>query len=175
MQKMRFLVSIGLLICCLHNETFGQNRRTPDEKLLSQKNCEGGTTTLDITSEHMTYESKIRTFIFEEKVVVHRCTMVMTCDRLQVIKGANEQNMERIIATGHVQFQQGTRHAVAERADYFDAEQKLILSGSPRAWDTSEQNELTGEEMVIFLQEDKLLVKQARVLFPPQKPTAKAP
>lgn len=175
MQKIYFLVSIGLLLVCLETATFGQNRRGTNEKLLSPKECEGGTTTLDITSERMTYESKIRTFVFEEKVTVRRCTMVMTCDRLQVINGTNERNVERIIATGHVNFQQGSRHAVAEKADYFEAEQKLILSGSPRAWDTNEQNELTGEEMVIFLQENKLLVKQARVLFPPQKPIAKAP
>jgi lipopolysaccharide export system protein LptA len=174
-QKLYFFVPLGLLVFCLGTTTFAQNRRGPNEKLLSQQDCEGGTTTLDITSERMTYESKIRTFIFEEKVTVRRCTMVMTCERLQVISGTNERNVERIIATGQVKFHQGSRHAVAERADYFEAEQKLILSGNPRAWDTTEQNELTGEEMVIFLQEDKLLVKQARVLLPPQKPIAKTP
>jgi lipopolysaccharide transport protein LptA len=175
MCKLCFLVSVGLLMLCLNTETFGQNRRGTNEKLLPQKDCEGGSTTLDIVSERMTYESKVRTFVFEEKVTVRRCTMVITCDRLQVINGANERNVERIIATGHVKFQQGSRHVTAERAEYFEAEQKMILSGSPRAWDTSEQNELTGEEMVIFLQEDKMFVKQARVLFPPQKPVVKTP
>ena len=97
--------------CLFETATFGQNRRGTNEKLLSPKECEGGATTLDITSERMTYESKVRTFVFEEKVIVRRCTMVMTCDRLQVINGANERNVERIIATGHVKFQQGSRHA----------------------------------------------------------------
>lgn len=175
MWEMRFFASMGLLFFCCSLESYGQSRRGPNEKLLPQKECTGEAATLDITSERMTYESKVRTFIFEEKVTVRRCAMVITCDRLQVINHANERNVEHIIATGHVKFQQGSRHVTAERADYFEAEQKLILSGNPRAWDTNEQNELTGEEMVLLLQEDKMFVKQARVLFPPQKPVVKTP
>jgi len=68
------------------------------------------------------------------------------------------------------------RSAVAERADYFESEQKLVLTGgNPRVWDMQEHDELTGEEIVLLLQEEKVLVKQARVLFHPRKTSLKTP
>ncbi len=78
----------------------------------------------------MTFDSKKRIFIFEEKVRVLRCAMIILCDRLQVINDASEKNIEQIIATGNVRFQQGMRSAVAERADYFESAQKLYSRGS---------------------------------------------
>jgi len=130
---------------------------------------------MDVSSERMTFDSKTRIFVFEEKVRIVRCTMTIVCDRLQVMNEASEKNIERIIATGNVHFQQGNRSAVAERADYFESEQKLVLTGNPRVWDTQEHDELTGEEIVLLLQEEKVLVKQARVLFHPRKTSLKTP
>lgn len=46
--------------------------------------------------------------------------------------------------------QQETYRVIAKRAEYYDAEQKLILTGQPKAWDTAEHNELAGEEIVFF-------------------------
>ena len=145
------------------------------EKLPAQKGCEGGATSLDVSSQRMTFDSKTRIFIFEEKVRILRCAMTILCDRLQVINDASDKNIERVIATGNVRFQQGTRSAVAERADYFESEQRLVLTGNPRVWDTQEHDELTGEEIVLLLQEEKARVKQARVLFHPRKTSLKTP
>lgn len=145
------------------------------EKLPPQKECEGQAAVLDVSSERMTFDSRTRTFTFEDKVHIRRCAMTIACDRLQVINDANERNVEQIIATGNVRIQHGKRHVVAERANYFEAEQKLVLVGNPRAWDTQEQNELRGEEIVIFLQEEKMLVKRARVIFQPRKASSKIP
>jgi len=145
------------------------------EKLPPQKGCEGNLTTLDVSSTRMTFDSKTRTFIFEEKVRVLRCTMVILCDRLQVLNDASDKNVDRIIATGNVHFDQGNRSGTAERADYVESEQKLVLTGNPRVWDTQERNELTGEEIVVMLQEEKVFVKQAHVLFHPRKTSLKTP
>jgi lipopolysaccharide export system protein LptA len=123
----------------------------------------------------MTFESKTRTFIFEDKVRILRCTMIITCERLQVLPGASEKNIERIVATGNVYFEQGQRAGVAERADYFESEQKLVLTGNPRIWDNQDANELAGDEIVVFLQDERVLVKQARVLFHPRKTAGKTP
>jgi lipopolysaccharide export system protein LptA len=170
-----FVVMIIFLICFSVGGSYGQTLPDTLEKLPAQKGCEGNAAMLNVSATRMTFDSKTRTFIFEEKVRVLRCTMAIACDRLQVINGASEKNIERIIATGNVQFEQGTRSGVAERADYFEAEQKLVLTGNPRIWDTQEHNELTGEEIVVLLQNEKVLVKQARVLFHPRKTPIKAP
>jgi lipopolysaccharide export system protein LptA len=74
-----------------------------------------------------------------------------------------------------VRFRDGTRHAVAERADYYEAEQKLVLVGNPRAWDADKQNELSGEEIVVFLEEERILVSGARVRFHPDRSSDSEP
>jgi hypothetical protein len=55
------------------------------------------------------------------------------------------------------------------------AEQRLVLTGNPRAWDTYEQQEMAGEEMTVFLHDEHMLVKRARVLFHPRKVVSKVP
>jgi hypothetical protein len=81
----------------------------------------------------------------------------------------------QVTALGDVHFQRGTRHVIAERAEFFPAEQRLVLTGNPRAWDTQEQQEMTGEEMIVFLHDENMLVKRARVLFRPRKVVSKVP
>lgn len=152
----------------------GQVQQKSGRNLLP-KDCQGPVAALNVTSERMTFDHRIQTFIFEEKVRVDRCEMTIVCDHLQVTNDARGENVERIIATGNVHFQQGTRHVMAERAEYFAVEQRLVLTGHPRAWDTQEGNEMVGEEIVIFLQDEKMVVKQARVLFHPRKTTSKTP
>jgi lipopolysaccharide export system protein LptA len=168
-------VAMGIVLISLTGRSSSQGLQGTLEKLPTPKGCEGAPTTLDVSSERMIFDSKTRIFVFEEKVRVVRCTMTIICDRLQVMNNASEKNIERIIATGNVHFQQGKRSAVAERADYFESEQKLVLTGNPRVWDTQEHDELTGEEIVLLLQEEKVLVKQARVLFHPRKTSLKTP
>ena len=169
------LVVMSIVLVCLSRGVYSQGLQGTLEKLPTQKGCEGGATTLDVSSERMTFDSKTRIFIFEEKVRILRCAMTILCDRLQVINDASDKNVEQIIATGNVRFQQGTRAATAARADYFESEQRLVLTGNPRVWDTQEHDELTGEEIVLLLQEEKALVKQARVLFHPRKTSLKTP
>ena len=168
-------VVIGMVLIPLSGRGYSQGLQGTLEKLPPQKDCAGDPTTLDVTSERMTFDSKTRVFIFEEKVRILRCAMTILCDRLQVINDTSDKNVERIIATGNVRFQQGTRSATAERADYFESEQRLVLTGNPRVWDTQEHDELTGEEIILLLQEEKALVKQARVLFHPRKTSLKTP
>ena len=169
------LIVSSIVLVCLSGGVYSQGLQGTLEKLPAQKGCDGGATTLDVSSERMTFDSKTRIFIFEEKVRILRCAMTILCDRLQVINDTSDKNIERIIATGNVRFQQGTRSAVAERADYFESEQRLVLTGNPRVWDTQERDELTGEEIILLLQEEKALVKQARVLFHPRKTSLKTP
>ena len=169
------LVVMNIVFVCLSGRVYSQGLQGTLEKLPAQKGCEGGAITLDVSSERMTFDSRTRIFIFEEKVRILRCAMTILCDRLQVINDASDKNIERIVATGNVRFQQGTRSAVAERADYFESGQRLVLTGNPRVWDTQENDELTGEEIVLLLQEEKALVKQARVLFHPRKTSLKTP
>ena len=65
------------MVCvCLSGRVYSQGLQGTLEKLPAQKGCEGDATTLDVSSERMTFDSKKRIFIFEEKVRVLRCAMI---------------------------------------------------------------------------------------------------
>ena len=152
-----------------------QSERETLSERLQRSDCEGPETALDVTSEQMTFDRDTHTFVFKDKVRVKRCNLTIDCDHLRVIRDADENKIKQVIATGNVRFQDGTRHAVAERADYYEADQKLVLVGNPRAWDSDEQNELIGDEIIIFLEEERILVKGARVRFHPNQSPGSEP
>lgn len=154
------------------------SQTAPSQSPLSRmpvENCEGPGQMLDVKAERMTFDRQTQTFLFQERVRVRRCDMTILCDHLRVFNDAAGQRVERIVFTGNVRMRQGARHVTAERAEYFDAEQKLILTGKPKAWDSAKHNELTGEEIVVFLAQDKLFVKQAHVRFHPPQRASESP
>lgn len=112
------------------------------------QDCQGSAAALNVIAERMTFDYRTQIFTFEENGRIDRCNMTVVCDHLQVANDARGENVERIIATGHVHFQQGTRHIAAEQAEYFAVEQRLVLTGHPHAWDRQEGNEMMGKEIV---------------------------
>jgi lipopolysaccharide export system protein LptA len=174
-RRVAYFGLIGLTLLCLGANGKTPPRTQPLSVQAPMQDCKGPGQELDVTADQMTFDSKTHTFVFEHNVHVRRCEVTLTCDRLRVINDAQRDRVERIVATGNVHMQQGVRRVQAERAEYFDAEQKLVLTGQPRAWDTAEENELTGDEMVVYLATEKLLVKRARVLFHPRQSPSASP
>jgi len=174
MRRLLLCFVLGVLLCGIGGYVESQERPSDIERLLPQ-DCQGAAAALDVTSTRMTFERQTQSFVFEENVRIRRCDMTILCDRLEVKSDATGQEVQHIIATGKVRVQQGTRHGTAERAEYFVADQRLVLKGNPRAWDVQEQHEITGEEIIIVLPREHVLVKRARVLFHPRKPTTKKP
>lgn len=166
---------IGVALLCLGANGKKPQRAQPFGVQTPGQDCKGPGQQLDVTADQMTFDSKTHTFVFENNVHVRRCDMTLKCDRLRVMNDAQQNRVEHIVATGNVRMQQGVRRVQAERAEYFDAEQKLVLTGQPRAWDPTERNELTGDEMVVYLATEKLVVKRARVLFHPRQSTSASP
>lgn len=162
------------VLCFLCLVVSGQGQRL-DSTQPSRESCDATNARLDVTSERMTFDQRTHTFTFEEKVRVLRCDMVMTCDRLHVLNDIKGEHVERVTAIGNVHFQRGARHVLAERAEFFPSDQRLVLTGNPRAWDTQEKQEMTGDEIIVFLHDENILVKRARVLFSPRKVISKVP
>lgn len=174
MRRLRFAMILGIL-CWGIGMGVESQERSPDLKRPLPQDCQGTAAALDVTSTRMTFERQTRSFVFEENVRIRRCDMTILCDRLEVKSDATGQDVQHIVATGNVRVQQGTRHGTAERAEYFVADQRLVLTGNPRAWDAQKQHEMAGEEIVIVLPQEHVLVKRAHVLFHPRKPATKEP
>ena len=78
----------------------------------------------------------------------------------------------RTVSTGNVRIiTRDCRTGTAQRAEYYDAEQRVVLIGNARVW--QDDNVVTGERITIYLAEDRSVVeggKQERVkaIFYPQ-------
>jgi lipopolysaccharide export system protein LptA len=64
----------------------------------------------------------------------------------------------RTVSTGAVRIiTRDCRTGTAQRAEYYDAEQRVVLIGDARVW--QEENVVTGERITIFLAEDRSMVE----------------
>jgi lipopolysaccharide export system protein LptA len=72
-------------------------------------------------------------------------------------KKLTQQNeVEKIVATGHVKIQNDKDRATGESAVFYNADQRIILSGKAEFWHG--KNLIKGEEITVWIKEDKALV-----------------
>ena len=104
-----------------------------------------------ITSDNMIVHNKEKLIIFKGNVVTKKGNATLYSDELKIYQGKEEGgkpgsnpgnkapgiegNISKIIATGNVKIEQGERRATGQKAEYFNDEQKVVLSGNPVAWE----------------------------------------
>lgn len=108
-----------------------------------------------ITSDEMMANQKEGKISFAGNVVTKRGDMIINSDKLEILN--REKGRSVIIASGHVKMNQGNRAAEAEIAEFYEAEQKVILKGNPVIQE--EGRIIKGLEMTFYINEDKSLVK----------------
>ena len=148
----------------------------------SSANKSGGQESpVEVTAERLISESKANQLIFSGNVEARRGELYVKADRLEVLQDAQSKKVSRMVAIGNVYITKGEQAATASRATFHESEQKVVLTGNPHAWEGS--SEVWGEEMVLLLAEDKMIVtggaQRVRVQMQPtgegmKLPTAKA-
>jgi len=103
--------------------------------------------------------------VFKGNVVAKQNNSVQYADRMEVYTDSKTDRIERVVSTGNVRIiTRDCRMGTAARAEYYDAEQRVVLIGNARAWKGSDI--VTGERITIYIAEDRSLVeggKQERV------------
>lgn len=103
--------------------------------------------------------------VFTGNVVASQNSSTQYADRMEVYLDAKGENIVRTVSTGNVRIiTKDCRTGTAKRAEYYDAEQRVLLIGNARVW--REDNVVTGERITMYLAEDRSVVesgKQERV------------
>ena len=103
--------------------------------------------------------------VFTGNVVAAQNNSTHYSDRMEVYLDAKGDGIVRTVSSGNVKIiTRDCKIGTARRAEYYDAEQRVVLIGNARVW--QEDNVVTGERITIFLAEDRSLVeggKQERV------------
>jgi lipopolysaccharide export system protein LptA len=103
--------------------------------------------------------------VFTGNVVASQDRSTQYADRMEVYLDARGESIVRTISTGNVRIiTKDCRMGTAQRAEYYDAEQRVLLIGNARVW--RDDNVVTGERITLYLSEDRSVVeggKQERV------------
>jgi lipopolysaccharide transport protein LptA len=112
--------------------------------------------TVQVTADRMVSDSRTDQVVFTGNVEAHRGDLYVKADRLEVKQDRQSKKIEQMIAIGNVFIRRGEQTATAERATFYENEQKAVLIGNPHAWEGS--TEIWGEEMVFLLSEGNMIV-----------------
>ena len=118
--------------------------------LLAQENP------INITSQSMMLEKNKNMVVFEGDVKAVKDDMTINSDKLIVYYGKGRE-IEKMKAMGMVRIEKDDGMATADVADFFNKEEKLILTGEPRF--TQGPNSVEGEKITIYLNNGKVLVE----------------
>jgi lipopolysaccharide export system protein LptA len=103
--------------------------------------------------------------IFKGNVIARQNNSVQYADKMEVYTDSKTDRVERVVSTGNIRIiTRDCRMGTAERAEYYDAEQRVVLIGNARVWRDSDV--VTGERITIYIAEDRSVVeggKQERV------------
>ena len=126
---------------------------------------EGKNAPVIVDSDSLESMQKEGLSIFKGNVVAKQNNSIQYADRMEVYTDSKTDRLERVVSTGNVRIiTRDCRMGTAGRAEYYDAEQRVVLIGNARVWKGNDM--VTGERITMFLAEDRSLVeggKQERV------------
>jgi len=116
---------------------------------------------LTIDSDKMERFGKASLVIFSGNVVARRDNSVQYADRLEVYMDEKGDRVLRTVSTGSVRIiTKDCRTGTAQRAEYFDLDQRVVLIGNARVW--QDENVVSGDTITIFLSQDRSVVQGGR-------------
>ncbi len=111
-----------------------------------------------VDADQMESMQKEGLVIFTGNVVARQNHSVQYADRTEVYLDAKGEKVVRTVSLGNVRIiTKDCRVGTARRAEYYDAEQRVVLIGNARVW--QEDNVVTGDRITIFLAEDRSVVE----------------
>lgn len=125
-----------------------------------------------VVSDRMISERNGDKITFLGNVVAKRGNMTVYSDVLE-IHNDEKEGKDKIIARDNVRIEQEEKYAVGQKAIFYEEEQKIVLTGNPKAWENNDM--ITGTEMIFFINRDETIVngssesKVKAIFYPKEK------
>ena len=120
---------------------------------------------LTVDADKMERFGKESLVIFSGNVVARRDNSVQYADRVDVYLDEKGDRVLRTVSTGSVRIiTKDCRTGTAQRAEYYDLDQRVVLIGNARVW--QDDNVVSGDTITILISQDRTVVeggKQERV------------
>jgi len=122
---------------------------------------------LNIKSDKLVALKKEHKVVFSKNVILKKENATISCDELTLIYDETDKEISNIVAVGNVKIVSGDKVATGDRGEYLSSTMEFILSGNPKLLDGSSIME--GEEVVVLLNDTKIVVKEPKAVYIPQK------
>jgi len=119
--------------------------------------------TIVITSKTLTADSKNNTAVFEGSVVAKTGDITMHSDKMSVFYDNSENSIDTIHATGNVKVHKNERALFSDKAVYFDADEKIIFTGNPKAIEGN--NIISGTKIIFYFKDDRAVVENSKIVL----------
>ncbi|MGV1100893.1 lipopolysaccharide transport periplasmic protein LptA [Thiovibrio sp. JS02] len=129
----------------------------------------GGKEPIHIEADRMTSLKNENAVLFEGKVDARQGELVIRSAEMTVYYLSEEEKaklppgegkkMKKLLAKGNVEIQNEGWTATGDNMEYFETERKVILTGNTRVW--QDNNLVTGERVVLYLDEGKSVVEKS--------------
>ncbi len=120
---------------------------------------------VEVTSDRMRSENKGEKIVFSGNVIGRWGNMEIRSDILEIYDRPEDKGgSDEVVAIGNVKLKKENKRAEGDRAVYYDSAQKVILTGSPKAYAWEDDNKIEGREMIFLLEEDRFLVKDRVIM-----------
>lgn len=155
------LLLLGLLFYA--SPVFAQQEQIPQPAALP----------IEVTAQQLEASQEQRQAIFSGEVVAKQGDITLYCDKLVIYSLPEQDQVDRLEAFGNVRVVQLDRTATADRAVYRQLQGTMVLTGNAQVHQG--QNLLTGSEIIIYLQENRSVVKAGEsgrvkaVMYPKKK------
>ncbi len=115
---------------------------------------------VEVTAKQLEVLQEQRRSIFTGDVVVVQGEMTMTAATLNMFLQQEQDEVERLVADGGVRVTYLDRIATSTKAIYYQVDERLVLVGN--AVVVQGQNKITGEEITLYLQENRSVIKSSK-------------
>lgn len=113
---------------------------------------------VEVDADQLVSNQKQGLVVFTGNVVARHNNSTQYADRMEVYLDDKGNRIVRTVSTGNVRIiTKDCRTGTAKRAEYYDAEQRVVLIGNARVW--RDDNVVTGERITIYLAEDRSVVE----------------
>lgn len=111
---------------------------------------------VEISADRLEADDVAKSLVFIGHAVAKQGDITINGDRLTIYYAAQGGDVDRIIAEGGVRIVQGNRLATGNRAEYFRAEERMVLTGAPKVSEGA--NSVQGHTITLLLKENRSVV-----------------
>ena len=130
---------------------------------------------IHVTSDRLEADDEAQIVIFSGNAVATQDDVTIHADRLTIKYTGEKREITQVIADGQVRIVQQEKLATGEKAVYYNQEERVVMTGSPKV--TEGDNSVEGQEITLYLNEKRSVVSggeggRVKAIFTP-KPEAK--